>query len=108
MRKRIYHFHTHAHLYKYNFIGMFPVLFNIQWNRKNHYFCSQFVNDILEYGNIHLFDKPSVLITPADFKNNKQLSLVYEGLLSNYLLNIEEKYVENKMNSLNNSYKLVQ
>jgi len=107
MRSRIYHFHTHAHLYRYNFIGLIPVMFNIEWNRKNHYFCSQFVNDILEHGHVRLFNKPSVLIKPADFKNS-HLELIYKGSLMNYLQVIEEQLDENNdTNTINNNYKLV-
>lgn len=106
MRKRIYHFHTHAHLYRYNFVGMFPVMFNIAWKRKNHYFCSQFVNDILEYGNVHLFNKPSVLIKPGDFRKSG-LNLLYEGMLSNYLHKDASNSNSNDSTPINNAYKLV-
>lgn len=106
MRKRIYHFHTHAYLYRYNFLGMIPTMFNIEWTRKNHYFCSQFVNDILEYGNIHLFRKSSVLITPADFIHCG-LAKVYEGMLSNYLKNEELKCELHLEANINNNLELV-
>lgn len=100
MKKRINHFLTNVDRYHYNFVGMFPVMFDIEWNRRNHYFCSQFVNDILKHGDVHLFDKPSVLITPADFKKCN-IPLLYEGSLTHYIQGVEEEFARHESNSIN-------
>jgi hypothetical protein len=56
--------------YRYNFLGLFGVMFNIPIKRKNAFFCSQFVAFLLKESNIIDFDKPLSLITPMIFKVN--------------------------------------
>ena len=69
--------------YKYDVGGL--VRFTINRPRpivNNKYVCSNFVADLLERSNIHIFDKPSYMIQPKDFLDNDRLELIYEGLLS--------------------------
>lgn len=81
--------------YRYNFIGLFGVLLNMPIKRKNHYFCTQFVSELLIRSKICHFDKSPELMRPADlFKiNNKEV--YYQGLINNNnpLLNIYEMAV---------------
>lgn len=55
--------------------------------KENRYVCSNFVANMLESSDIRIFEKPSYMIQPKDFLNNDRLTLVYEGLLSNYSIN---------------------
>jgi hypothetical protein len=71
--------------YKYNFVGLFGVLFNKPLKRKKHYFCSQFVSEVLINSGIFNSDKLPELIKPTDLASsldNKEL--VYEGLINSY------------------------
>ena len=43
---------------------------------------------------LNIFDKPPSLVKPEDFYNNYNLKLEYEGLLCNYNVKNEKKYVE--------------
>jgi hypothetical protein len=70
--------------YRYNFLGLFGVLFNKSIKRKNAFFCSQFVAFLLKESNIIDFDKPPSLITPHDLQNSSKFQFVYEGKLKNY------------------------
>ena len=75
-------------LYKYDVKG----LVRLKINRpkpieENKYVCSNFVANILERSDIRIFEKPSYMIQPKDFLNNDRLTLVYEGLLSDYSIN---------------------
>lgn len=72
-------------MYKYNFLGLFGVLSNKEWNRKNAFFCSEFVATILSNGGISVNNKPACLVSPKDFTECKDLVLMYEGKLSTYL-----------------------
>lgn len=72
--------------YKYNFLGLFGILLKKEWNRKKAFFCSEFVATILNNGGISIKNKPACLVTPKDFVDCKELALMYEGKLSNYLL----------------------
>ncbi len=49
--------------------------------RKNAYFCSQFVAYILKESGIITFDKPLELVTPYDLQQIPKLEFVYEGKL---------------------------
>ncbi|WP_075981863.1 hypothetical protein [Bacillus massilinigeriensis] len=76
----------HKHHYRYNLIGLVAVMLNMEFERKNAYFCSQFVASVLEESGIRLVkNKPLSLVTPNDIKESPQLELVYEGSLSSYL-----------------------
>ena len=48
--------------YRYNFIGLFGVLLNVPIKRNRHYFCSQFVSEILIKSNIFSSEKTPELI----------------------------------------------
>lgn len=70
--------------YRYNFLGLFGVMFNKPIKRKNAFFCSQFVAYLLKESNIIAFDKPLPLITPHDLQHAPKFQIVYEGKLKNY------------------------
>ncbi|WP_047979786.1 hypothetical protein [Ornithinibacillus contaminans] len=73
--------------YRYNFLGLFGVMFNKPITRKNAFFCSQFVASVLEESNRVEFDKPLSLIAPHDLVEMADVQLEYEGLLMNYTNN---------------------
>ncbi|WP_187119022.1 hypothetical protein [Bacillus marasmi] len=77
---------NHKQEYRYNFIGLFGVMFNKEIRRKNAFFCSQFVATILQKGGISLKNKPAGLVEPSDFAENEATQLVYAGQLRTYLL----------------------
>ncbi|WP_207654949.1 hypothetical protein [Haloimpatiens massiliensis] len=87
MKEIINTFHNNKNKYKYNFIGLFAVAFNIPFKRENAYFCSQFAATVLEKSNVKIFNKKCELITPSDFRTSKHLKLVYSGRLSDYSSN---------------------
>lgn len=71
--------------YRYNFIGLFAVALNIQLKRKNAYFCSQFVADVLQLMRQNPITKPSNLVRPQDIMEIPSLTLIYKGKLSTYV-----------------------
>jgi hypothetical protein len=70
--------------YRYNFLGLFAVMFNIPIKRKKAFFCSQFVAFLLKESNIIDFDKPLPLITPHDLQRASKCQFIYEGKLKEY------------------------
>ncbi|AVR00653.1 hypothetical protein ACTWPF_02440 [Oceanobacillus sp. M65] len=70
--------------YRYNFIGLFGVLFHIKINRKNALFCSQFVATVLEGVNTIQVKKPSHFIRPGDLRTLEGMQLIYQGKLEHY------------------------
>ncbi|WP_207641495.1 hypothetical protein [Clostridium sp. KNHs214] len=87
MKKIINKFHDEKHKYKYNFIGLFAVAFNIPFKRENAYFCSQFAATVLEKSDVKIFNKKCELVTPSDFRTSKYLKLIYSGKLTDYSSN---------------------
>ena len=71
--------------YKYNFIGLFGILLQIEINRKYALFCSQFVATVASGTKVFNFSKPPCFITPADIRSHKELKLLYKGTVSDYL-----------------------
>lgn len=72
-------FECNAQRMKYNFIGLIMSFFHFSWERKNHYFCSQFVAATLIDTNVLQMDKHASLYLPNDFTKVKQLVLSYSG-----------------------------
>lgn len=70
--------------YQYNFIGLLGVPVKYPIEVKASYFCSQFVSEILKRCGSSLFDKPSSLVTPDDFRYHNRLELMYEGEIYKY------------------------
>ena len=68
--------------------GLLWFAMNKPRKRGNRFVCSTFVSKTLEDSGIDLFGKPYYEVQPLDFtKTNKNLKVVYEGLLSEYNIN---------------------
>ncbi len=65
--------------FKYNIVGFAGFVVNYPIKRKNAYFCSQFVGEILQNAGIISFDKPIELLKPYDFARTNKTKKVYEG-----------------------------
>ena len=72
-------FEENKDIYRYNFIGLFYIALNMDKQRKNRYFCSQFVCEVMQRSNILNFDKPSNLVTVKDFLDIPYIHPVFEG-----------------------------
>ena len=70
--------------YRYNFMGLFGVLFKKPIKRKNAFFCSQFVASVLKESNVTDFEKDLSLVEPSDLPHSANFQLIYEGRLKDY------------------------
>lgn len=70
-----------APLYRYNIMGLIFCKLNIPFNRKYHYFCSEFVSEILEKSNALTLPKEPSLMRPSDYTKMETLACLYEGEL---------------------------
>ena len=71
--------------YRYNFIGLFGVLFKKPIKRKNAFFCSQFVASVLKESKIIDFEEKDLsLVKPSDLTYSANFQLVFEGRLKDY------------------------
>jgi hypothetical protein len=76
--------------YKYNFLGLFGVLFEKTIERESAYFCSQFVATVFRSGGRSIVNKPPSLISPKDIYSSSDLNFIYEGTLMYYPFLIEQ------------------
>ena len=73
--------------YKYHFIGLVGQSLNIDIERKNRFFCTQFVAHVLTEAGALKLDKLPIHTRSEDFKNHEKLNLIYEGPLEAVLYN---------------------
>lgn len=70
--------------FKYSLLGLVYCYWGIPLERENRLFCSQFVAQILQRADIHLFDKPTSLVRPHDFLGVSSAEFVYTGKIGQY------------------------
>ena len=90
-RKEIDYFIEHIDEYKFSALGIIACKLNIAWERKNKYFCSQFVAEILTRSGAVEFGKPNCLVHPRDYEKLKGIIKKYEGTIADIRRKIEEK-----------------
>lgn len=85
LEEKILEFNNNRKNYKFNIIGLIYARCNKQCKRKNKFYCSQFVREVIEQAEINMENIEKV-IKPQDFKKIKGLNLEYKGLLNTYNL----------------------
>lgn len=85
IRSNIRRFEREAHLYRYNLLGLFGIMFNIQIKRDYAFFCSQFVAFLFEQAGVRLVSKSPSLTKPSDFEQAEGLELIYSGKLIDFV-----------------------
>ena len=66
-------FMRHSEEYSFNTLGLILCGLHIRWQRRRHYFCSQFVSEVLE--------QSGALALPKDSTLMHQLKCLYKGRL---------------------------
>ena len=67
--------------YHYNIFGLLLCQFNIPYHRKRHYFCSQFVSEVLVKSSALKLPKDVSLMKPSDYMFLPELSYRFQGQL---------------------------
>lgn len=88
VQTRIKEIELQAGNYKYNFLGLFGVILQIEINREHAMFCSQFVASVLREVEGFQLTKPECFTTPSDIRGLSGLQLIYQGKLCDYKNNI--------------------
>ncbi len=70
--------------YKYNFIGLIGVYFNFPIKRKNRYFCSQFVTELLIKSRVYCGTNIPELTRTSDLFSIENKVLMFEGYVSDF------------------------
>ena len=72
----------HRKKYKFNILGLFAVSINKKVTAPNSFYCAEFVKYVVENAGIEM-TLPEI-IKPQDFRNLRNLQIVYTGLLRDY------------------------
>ena len=63
IKEQLMEMESAAGQYHYTRLGVFCCLLHVAWQRKNHYFCSQFVSELLRLAeDIHLRKQPALYL----------------------------------------------
>jgi len=81
IKTRLEDFKCHAKRYRYSFFGAALCFLRIPHHFKNHYFCSQFVAELLTVSGALSLRKPSSIYHPNDFTKEPQIALCFRGSL---------------------------
>ena len=80
-RRRADHMMAHGELYRFNSLGLLLCALHIRWKRRRHYFCSQFVSEVLQKSGSLDLPKHSTLMHPNDYASLPELRCLYQGRL---------------------------
>lgn len=75
-------FMRHSEEYSFNTLGLILCGLHIRWQRRRHYFCSQFVSEVLQKSGALELPKPSTLMHPSDYAELPELRCLYRGTLA--------------------------
>lgn len=64
---------------RYTHFSLICCFLHIPWKLPNRYFCSQFVAEVLQRGNVVRLSKNSAICLPRDFHELKETQLVFSG-----------------------------
>ena len=81
-RRRAEHMMARGDLYRFNTLGLILCALHIRWQRRRHYFCSQFVSEVLQKSGALELPKPSTLMHPSDYAELPELRCLYRGTLA--------------------------
>lgn len=80
-----------ADLYSFNIIGLILCRLNIPFHRKRHFFCSQFVGEILTRSQALKLPKDTTVMRPIDYMSSPHLICRYRGQLDELLLELSNR-----------------
>lgn len=79
LRRRLEAMYARRELYSYNLLGALSCWFHHPLPRRRHFFCSQFVAQLLEECGAVELEKPPALVRPGDLERLKGLRPVCQG-----------------------------
>lgn len=72
--------------YHYNYCGLMFAAFGICYRKRNHYYCSEFIKELLMRFKIARKEQFADITKPMDFLNSLDGKIVYCGKLRNYCI----------------------
>ena len=98
LKELIYKFRVNKKKYKFNTIGLMAVPLKKKVNRRNYFYCAEFVKYVLEEANI-IVDLPEI-IRPQNFSEIENIKVCYSGSLKKYGLRNIKKLTQLNKSSL--------
>ena len=83
IKKRILYMKNNAHIFRYDYFGIFLRYFKLPIFFKNKYVCSYFVANLLEEAGVCRFKKKTIFIEPKDFELISNKKEIYSGKFLN-------------------------
>ncbi len=90
-RAEIDFFMDNSDNYKFSVLGVIACKLGIKWQRKNKFFCSQFVAEILKRSGADILAKEPCLTHPRDYEKLPDIEKLFEGTIGEIREKIEEK-----------------
>ena len=84
LESEISSFLAHQESFKYNFLGLFTAGMNIKLKREKHYFCSQFVSELLIKINVLNDNNSPEMIRPTDLLTIETKEEIFQGFVWKY------------------------
>lgn len=78
--------------YRYNYKGLFLARRNIKFTRPYHYYCSEFVTEMLEKFGVIKKDELGEIVRPVGLLNIPSAEIIYKGKLCDYRKFTERTY----------------
>lgn len=95
IQTRIEQMNANADEYLYSILGTVYCMFSIKHKRPHHYFCSQFIGELLKESGAAILPKHESLMHPCDYRSMPGCKLIYHGnvhgLVNHYIAKINEK-----------------
>ena len=79
IKKKILRMSKQAESYHYSLLGTLYCMFSIKHKRPNHYFCSQFIGELLHESGAVRLPKHESLMHPMDYSYMSECRLLYHG-----------------------------
>lgn len=90
IKKHIEEMLSNPKTYGYNYLGLYLAAFRIVHKRRNRFYCSEFVKDVLQTFEVEGADRLAEIIKPVDFLCLPKTTQIYKGKLSEYQLNLAQ------------------
>ena len=79
LRERVREMYARREEYRYNLLGAVSCFFRLPLARRRHYFCSEFVAEVLERSGAAELSKPPALTRPMDLCRMRALRPILQG-----------------------------
>ncbi len=84
IHERLEEMYENREQYHYNVLGLFTAFFGCHYQRKNKYYCSDFVSEVLTDFDIIPEGALDKIVKPIDFYSLFEDNLIYEGKFKDY------------------------